>query len=83
MGTKEALPLVKARKPGELLLCVDEVTSKRRELAEGLAVETVLDDGGMGGYPVEFCVRAVEAANGDVEGARRWLEREGVRTGER
>ncbi|KAF8535910.1 hypothetical protein BDD12DRAFT_988415 [Trichophaea hybrida] len=76
-----SLPLVKVRQ--QLLLCVDEVTSKRRELAERLSVETVLDEGGRGGYPVEFCVKAVEAVEGDVDRARKWLEREGVRTGER
>lgn len=82
MGTMEALPLVQNR-GNELPLCVDESTAKRRELAEALAAESVLDQGGKGGYRTEFCVRAVEAASGDLDRARKWLEREGVRIGER
>lgn len=83
MATKDALPLVHAaRARGALPFCVSEATAQRRALAERLAVETALDHG-KGAYAIEFCVRAVEAADGGEEAARSWLEREGVRIGER
>jgi len=85
VGTKEAMPLIKTRLAGgEVPLCVDERTARRRDMAEALEIQSVADSGvGKGGYALQFCCRAVEAANGDLEGARKWLEREGVRAGER
>lgn len=83
MATKDALPLVHAaRARGALSFCVGEATAQRRALAERLAVETALDHG-KGAYAIEFCVRAVEVTGGDEGVARSWLEREGVRIGER
>jgi hypothetical protein len=85
VGIKEALPLVKAvlEKPGGARLCVDGITQRRREMAERLEAESVVNGKEKGGYYLEFCVRAVEVTAGDEEGARRWLLKEGVRTGER
>ncbi|KAL7268011.1 hypothetical protein RUND412_009379 [Rhizina undulata] len=65
-------------------LCVDEQTQRWRDVAKALQAESVTAVGdGVGGYDIGFCVAAVEEAKGDVEAARRWLEREGVRSGER
>lgn len=84
MGTKEAFPLVKAKPEGLMPFCVDETTSMRREMAVAISLESALQvDASKGGYPLEFCCKAIEASNGDYDATRRWLEREGVRTGER
>lgn len=86
MSVKDAMQAVKGAGVG---LCVDRRTEEWRALAEGLSIESAVDDEGgnggkgKGGWGVEWCVAAVEAAGGDVEKARRWLEREGVRVGER
>ena len=66
---------------GEVAFCVGARVQEMRELAERLAVESAVGDG-RGGWGVEWCVRAVEVGGGE-EGARRWLEKEGVRVGER
>ncbi|KAG0123344.1 ubiquitin fusion degradation protein UFD1-domain-containing protein [Tuber indicum] len=69
---------------GELGLCVDEGTQKRRHLAERIAVESVLEKDG--GWDVSWVVAAVEEVSGagEEEGAiRAWLDRNAVRRGER
>jgi hypothetical protein len=69
---------------GELGLCVDEGTQKRRHLAERIAVESVLEKDG--GWDVCWVVAAVEEVSGagEEEGAiRAWLDRNAVRRGER
>jgi len=85
LGAKEAMPLVRAcLAQGEVPLCVDELTARRRDMAEALEIQSVADATvGKGGYALQFCCRAVEAARGDFDGARTWLAREGVRAGER
>ncbi|CAK4032797.1 hypothetical protein AC579_642 [Lecanosticta acicola] len=76
--TKDAIPMVKpfldtAAKDTPLHFCVDEQSQKRRNLAEMLAAE---DGGpaGRGGYAFEWCAGALEAENGDLDGARQWLK---------
>ncbi|KAK5137531.1 hypothetical protein LTR08_008511 [Meristemomyces frigidus] len=80
VGTKEALPMIKPFLEGltkgdgatPLHFCVDEKSQKQRTLAVMLAAE----DGPMvkGGYGLEWCIGALEAANGELDGARQWLK---------
>lgn len=46
-------------------LCTEEVIQKRRKIAEMMAAE--------GDYALEFCVAALEAESGRLDGARTWL----------
>lgn len=78
ISTKDALPMIKpfldtAATDKPFHFCVDEQSQKRRNLAEMLAAE---DGGpaGRGGYAFEWCVGALEAENGDLDGARQWLK---------
>lgn len=79
--TKDALPMIKpfldalakGADAAPLHFCVDEASQKRRILAAMLAAE----DGVVattGGYTVEWCVGALEAEGGDLDGARQWLK---------
>jgi hypothetical protein len=92
VGTKEAVGMVKpflegllpdSDRQGEtpLHFCVDEQSQKRRGMAELLAAE---DGGpmGKGGFALEWCVGALEAEKGDLEGARTWLRNWAVERGE-
>ena len=80
VGTKEALPMIKPYLDGlakgnvatPLHFCVDEKSQKQRTLAEMLAAEEGLTM--KGGYELEWCIGAVEAAKGDLDGARQWLK---------
>jgi len=89
VGVAGAMPLIKKIVQdlkgggGELGLCVDEGTQRRRRLAEKIAVESVLERAG--GWDVCWVVAAVEEVGGaEEEGAvRGWLERNAVRRGER
>ncbi|CUS11775.1 unnamed protein product [Tuber aestivum] len=90
VSVADAMPLVKKIVQdlkgggGELGLCVDEGTQKRRRLAERIAVESVLERDG--GWDVYWVVAAVEEVGGseEDEGAiRTWLERNAVRRRER
>jgi hypothetical protein len=71
MTTQEAMPLVKPLvdtalvKTEAMYLCTDDVSQKRRKLAELLEAE--------GQYQLEFCVAALEAESGKLDGARTWL----------
>jgi hypothetical protein len=72
ISTKEALPMVRPLMEGindsrePMHFCVDEVSQKRKVLAEMLAAE--------GSYELEWCVAACEGAGGaDLDGARGWL----------
>ena len=79
--TKDALPMIKPflegvtspEKTTPLHFCVDEGSQKRKNLAAMLAAE---DAGptGKGGYSLEWCIGALEAENGDLDGARQWLK---------
>ena len=81
LTTKDALPMIKpfldalakGQQTAPLHFCVDEASQKRKKLAEMLAAE---DGGpvGIGGYRVEWCVGALEAEKGDLDGARQWLK---------
>lgn len=87
MTTAKAFPMIKSvmerleDRSIPLGFCVDGSTGKRREMAEWLVAESALQE--RGGYDLAFTIAAVEYAGGDIEGARRWLEKEGVRRGER
>lgn len=81
VATKDAVPMVRPfldgmmSKDGKLPLhfCVDEKSQRSRALAEMMAAE----DGGpmeRGGYGFEWCVGALEAEGGDLDGARMWLK---------
>lgn len=71
LTTQLALPIVKPLmddmpdKSKPCYFCVDEGSQRRRELAEMLAAE--------GGYELEWCVAALEAEGGGLDGARTWL----------
>ncbi|RDW71695.1 hypothetical protein BP5796_07729 [Coleophoma crateriformis] len=71
-STKEALPLVQPLmaalndRQAEMYFCTDEGSQKRRKLAELLAAEKV--------YDLEWCVAALEAEAGNLDGARQWLQ---------
>ncbi len=89
ISSKEALGMIKptldALKDGKVPVhfCTDEASQKRRVLAEMFAAEA--NPGGKGkgrerndktegsGYELEWCVAALEAAGGDLDGARGWL----------
>lgn len=79
VSTKDALPMIKPFLEGllgnatPLHFCTDEGSQRRRNLAGLLAAE---DGGGVGngGYAVEWCVGALEAMGGDLDGARGWLK---------
>jgi len=90
VGVAGAMPLIKKIVQelkgggGELGLCVDEGTQKRRLLAERIAVESVLERDG--GWDVAWVVAAIEEVGGAGEeesAVRGWLERNAVRRGER
>ncbi|TVY39749.1 Ubiquitin fusion degradation protein [Lachnellula occidentalis] len=72
LSTQEALPLVKplmdtySDRNAPMYFCVDEGSQKRRKLAEMLAAENTFDP--------EWCVAAVEAETGNLDGARQWLQ---------
>jgi hypothetical protein len=57
---------------GPLHFCVDASSQKRKNLAEMLAAEE--DITGKGGYGVAWCIGALEAEGGDLDGARGWLK---------
>jgi len=62
-----------------IYLCVDELTTRRRFLADILYKGKDLTNGDSGGeyyekYPIEFCVKAVEIENEDLVEARKWLQ---------
>jgi hypothetical protein len=71
LATKDALPMVKPlmdslydhRAP--VYFCVDDGSQKRRRLAEMLAAENI--------YDLEWCIAALEAEGGNLDGARGWL----------
>lgn len=87
--SKEALGMIKpfleglkdARNP--VHFCTEEVTQRRRQLAEMIAAEGLGDAKGEGKrkkkegkrseYDVEWCVAALEAEGGDLDRARGWL----------
>jgi len=78
--TKDALPMIKPFMNGlahgdgrsPLHFCVDERSQKSRVLAAMLAAEG--DQASRGGYSLEWCVGALEAEGGDLDGARQWLK---------
>ena len=81
VATKDALPMIKpfldaladAKVATPLHFCVDEKSQKQRILAGMLAAE----DGGLagkGGYALDWCVGALEAEGGVLDGARSWLK---------
>lgn len=79
--TKDALPMIKpfletstmVKSGTPLHFCVDENSQKRKALAAMMAAE---DGGptGKGGYALEWCVGALEAEGGHLDGARGWLK---------
>ncbi|KAK3072437.1 hypothetical protein LTR53_006805 [Teratosphaeriaceae sp. CCFEE 6253] len=81
VSTKDALPMIKPWLEGlarssqstALHFCTDEKAQRQRNLAGMLAAE---DGGpmGKGGYGLEWCVGALEAEGGDLDGARLWLK---------
>lgn len=79
---KDGMPMVKpildSLAQGEmdspLHFCVDEASQKRRVLAEMLAADGETVGFGKGGYSFEWCLGALEAEKGDLEGARKWLQ---------
>ncbi|KAI9668758.1 MAG: hypothetical protein M1831_000827 [Alyxoria varia] len=76
LTTKDAIPLVKPfidslfHHNVPLHFCVDELSQKRRGLAELLASER---DATAKSYSFEWCVGALEAENGDLNKAKEWL----------
>jgi hypothetical protein len=76
--TKDALPMIKpyldglTQGSGPLHFCVDASSQKWKNLAEMLAAEE--DITGKGGYGVAWCIGALEAEGGDLDGARGWLK---------
>jgi hypothetical protein len=72
LTTKDALQIVKPlmdtlndhSRP--IYFCVDEGSQRRRKTAEMLAAEKV--------YDLEWCIAACEAENGNLDGARQWLQ---------
>ncbi|KAK4956691.1 hypothetical protein LTR10_006218 [Elasticomyces elasticus] len=81
ISTKDALPMVKPWLEGlangsqttPLHFCTDEKSQRQRATAGMLAAE---DGGptGKGGYALEWCIGALEAEGGDLDGARLWLK---------
>lgn len=80
VSTKDALPMIKpfleplftgnaegdGRERSALHFCVDEASQKRRTMADMLAAEGV--------YTFEWCLAALEAEGGKLDGARTWLD---------
>ena len=89
ISSKEALSMIKPTLEGlkdgkvPVHFCTDEASQKRRVLAELVAVEGNARGKGKGkerdgltegsGYHLEWCVAALEAGGGDLDGARGWL----------
>ncbi|KXS93968.1 hypothetical protein AC578_1 [Pseudocercospora eumusae] len=77
--TKDALPMIKPflefsqATLTPLHFCVDEKSHRQRNLAEMIAAE---DSGpaGKGGFAFEWCLGALEAEGGDLDGVRVWLK---------
>ncbi|KAF3942269.1 hypothetical protein ABW19_dt0203548 [Dactylella cylindrospora] len=97
ISSKEASALVKPLVAVDGLLggytshplhfCVDEITQRRKRIAEMLSYTD--DSQGKGGWAVEWCKKAVEAIGSDAEDdvdlaskARDWLEKFAVRRNE-
>ncbi|CAG8981317.1 hypothetical protein HYALB_00005117 [Hymenoscyphus albidus] len=72
LSTQEALPLVRPLMDSypdhssPMYFCVDDVSQKRRSLAEMLAAEEA--------YDLEWCVAACEAEAGNLDATRQWLQ---------
>ena len=89
ISSKEALGMIKPTLDGlkdskvPVHFCTDEASQKRRVLAELVAAEGNVGGKGKGkerdglvkggGYELEWCVAALEAAGGDLDKARSWL----------
>lgn len=73
--------LANGEEESALHFCVDEASQQRRNLAEMLAADETVGFG-KGGYAFEWCLGALEAEKGELEGARRWLGDWGVGRGE-
>lgn len=83
--SKEALVMIKPfldrlrEGASPVHFCVDEASQMRRTLAEMLATDGGEDIKGKGpertnaAYALEWCVGALEAESGDLDGARAWL----------
>ncbi|KAF7195420.1 Ubiquitin fusion degradation protein 1 [Pseudocercospora fuligena] len=76
--TKDALPMVKpfldvSQAATPLHFCVDEKSQRQRNLAEMIAAEEA-GPAGKGGFAFEWCLGALEAEGGDLDGARQWLK---------
>ena len=71
-SAKDALPLIQPLLQSILdhstpmYFCVDEGSQTRRKLAEMMTSEGV--------YEFEWCIAALEAESGDMDGARQWLQ---------
>jgi hypothetical protein len=71
LTTQEALPMVKPLTENltdhnaPMFFCVDEVSQKRRSLAEMLAAENM--------YVLEWCIAACEASSANLDSSRTWL----------
>lgn len=73
--------LANGEEESALHFCVDEASQQRRNLAEMLAADETVGFG-KGGYAFDWCLGALEAEKGELEGARRWLGDWGVGRGE-
>ena len=90
VATKDAIPMVKPLLDGLLggiggmHFCVDEANQKRRGLAEMLAAEGAGEHRrpGAKAYALEWCIGALEAEAGRLDGAREWLANFAVAIGE-
>ncbi|KXT11117.1 hypothetical protein AC579_642 [Pseudocercospora musae] len=76
--TKDALPMVKpfldvSQATTPLHFCVDEKSQRQRNLAAMIAAEDA-GPAGKGGFTFEWCLGALEAEGGDLDGARVWLK---------
>jgi hypothetical protein len=77
LSMKDALPIVKpileqlSNDEAPMHFCTEEKMQQRRGLAELLAAET-----GLRGekYAFNWCVAALEAEGGKIDGAREWLK---------
>ena len=71
-SAKDALPLIQPllqnlyNSSTAMYFCVDEASQTRRKLAEMMTSE--------GGYEFEWCIAALEAESGELDGARQWLQ---------
>ena len=86
--SKEALTMVKPtldnlkEMTAPVSFCTDEVTQKKRTLAEMIAAEGVVHVKGKAkesnavgsGYDLEWCIAALEAESGDLDRGRSWLK---------